>query len=73
MGNILALIFANIVALRKEITSNLIAITIEEDNIEYQLSLPVPNIHIIVASIQQIVSLKNRNAQILNFLDSIDN
>ena len=69
----LSLIFSNIVALRKEITTNLIAITIEEDNIAFQLSLPVPNIHIIVGSINQIVSLKQRNASILAFLHQIDN
>ena len=72
-GTMLSLIFSNIVAIRKEITTNLIAITIEEDNIAFQLSLPEPNIHIIVVSINQIVSLKQRNANILAFLHQIDN
>ena len=67
----LPLCFSNLFALRQEITVNLIQISIEEDNIHQQLQLPVPNIHIIVASIQQIVSLKQRNAQILQYLHTV--
>ena len=53
-GNMLALIFANIVALRQEVTINLHQITIKEDTIHFQLQQIVPNIHIIVGSIQEI-------------------
>ena len=69
----LPLVFANIVALRQEVTVNLIQITIEEDNIAFQLTQVVPNINIIVASIQQIVALRHRNDEILQFLHQVDN
>ena len=60
-------------ALRQEVTINLHQITIEEDNIHIQLQQIVPNINIIVGSIQQIVLLKQRNLQILQFLHTVDN
>ena len=69
----LELNFANIVPLRQEITTNLIAIQIEEDNIHFQFQQVVPIIHIIVASIIEIYQLQLRNADILDFLDQIDN
>ena len=73
MKTILSLAFSNIVALRQEVTINLLQISVEEDNIHFQCQQPVPNIHIIVASITAIYRLKARNAQILHFLDQIDN
>ena len=72
-GNMLSLVFANIVALRQEVTINLHQITIEEDNTHFQLQQIVPNINIIVGSIQQIVLLKQRNLQIFQFLHIVDN
>ena len=69
----LPLVFANIVALRQEVTINLHQITIEEDNIHFQLQQIVPNINIIVGSIQQIVFVRQRNHQILQFLHTVDN
>ena len=68
-GSMLSLKIANILPLRQEVTANLIQITIEEDNIAFQLSLPVPNINIICASINSTVTLKQRNQRILDFLD----
>ena len=62
--------FSNLFALRQEVTENLHQISVE-DNIHNQLILPVPNIHIIVASIEQIVRLKDRNAQILWYLHTV--
>ena len=69
----LALTLANIVALREEVTINLHAIHIEEDNIHQQFILPQPNIYIILNSIIEIYRLKDRNAQILDFFDTVDN
>ena len=71
--SMLELTFANIVPLRQEITTNLIAIQIEEDNIHVQFQQVVPYKHIIVASIIEIYQLQLRNADILDFLDQIDN
>ena len=67
----LSFCLANLFALRQEVTANLIQISIEEDTIDQQIKLPLPNIHIIVASIQTIVSLKDRNEKILQYLYTV--
>ena len=59
--------FSNLLALRQEVIENLHQISVDEDNIHNQLILPVPNINIIV---HQIVILKDRNEQILQYLQT---
>ena len=68
-GSMLALIISNILPLRKEVTENLIAICIEEDTVDLELKEEVPNIHIICGAITKIVTLKQRNKNILDFLE----
>ena len=67
----LAFRISNLLALRQEVTVNLHQITIEEDNIAIQLRAVVPNIHIICASLNSIVNLKARNANILAYLNTV--
>ena len=72
MANYIPLVLQNIDILREEITINYTQIIIEEDNIVQELKQPLPNIHIILASVSEIVRLKERNNDILEFLDVID-
>ena len=68
--SMLELKISNILPLRAEVTENLHKITVDEDEIEYQLSLPVPNQSIINACIENIERLEIRNAEILQFLEN---
>ena len=72
MADYIPLVLANIDLLREEITINYTQITIEEDTIAQELKQPLPNIHIITAAISEIVRLKERNWDILDFLDVVD-
>ena len=69
-GSMLPLTISNILPLRKEVTENLIQITIEGTTIADQLKEEVPNINIICAAINTIVAKKARNARILQFLET---